>query len=174
MRFPLVLCLLAACVVVGVSPAGAARDGRTTQLRTLSVAVVDQINVVRRAHGLAPLRVSTRLASAAGQHSSEMTRLGYFSHDSAGGGAFWSRVKRYYPRGGFRVWSVGENLVWASPDLGAAGALRMWMGSPEHRANLLSPRWREVGVSAVHASSAPGVYGGDYVTVVTADFGVRR
>jgi uncharacterized protein YkwD len=173
-RLSLALCVLALCLAVGASPAAAAQQGRTVRLQSLTAAVVGQINVVRRSHGLAPLRVSSQLAAAASQHSSEMARQGYFSHESAGGGAFWVRVRRYYPRGGFRLWSVGENLVWASPDLGAAGALRMWMASPEHRANLLSPRWREVGVSAVHASSAPGVYGGGSVTVVTADFGLRR
>ena len=47
------------------------------------------------------------------------------------------------------------------------------MNSPEHRANLLDRSWREVGLSAVHAASAPGVYGGDEVTIVTADFGFR-
>jgi uncharacterized protein YkwD len=47
------------------------------------------------------------------------------------------------------------------------------MNSPPHRANLLSPRWREVGLAAVHVGRAPGVYGGREVTIVTADFGVR-
>jgi hypothetical protein len=39
---------------------------------------------------------------------------------------------------------------------------------------LLTARWREVGLSAVHVNSAPGVYGGNAVTILTADFGVRR
>jgi hypothetical protein len=39
---------------------------------------------------------------------------------------------------------------------------------------LLDPNWREIGVSAVHASSAPGVYNGLPVTIVTTDFGVRK
>jgi hypothetical protein len=39
---------------------------------------------------------------------------------------------------------------------------------------MLNPRWLEVGVGAVYAPSAPGVYGGRDVTIVTADFGVRR
>jgi uncharacterized protein YkwD len=47
------------------------------------------------------------------------------------------------------------------------------MNSPEHRANLLNRKWREMGLSAVHEVNAPGVYGGDEVTIVTADFGVR-
>lgn len=48
------------------------------------------------------------------------------------------------------------------------------MGSPEHRANLLSRDWREIGIAAVHTASAPGVYGGSAVTILTTDFGVRR
>ena len=49
-----------------------------------------------------------------------------------------------------------------------------WLQSPEHRANLLNQRWREVGIGAVFVDSAPGVYSGSPVTIVTADFGVRR
>ncbi len=50
----------------------------------------------------------------------------------------------------------------------------MWMRSPEHRANILAPRWREVGIAAVHLDSAPGLFRGLPVTIVTTDFGVRR
>jgi uncharacterized protein YkwD len=48
------------------------------------------------------------------------------------------------------------------------------MSSPEHRANILDPNWREIGVSAQHVASAPGAYKGLEVTVITTDFGVRR
>ena len=50
----------------------------------------------------------------------------------------------------------------------------MWLGSPEHKKNMLDPHWREIGVSAVHELDAPGVYNGLEVTIVTTDFGVRR
>jgi uncharacterized protein YkwD len=50
----------------------------------------------------------------------------------------------------------------------------MWLNSPKHRKTMLRTRWREVGVGAVQAGSAPGVFGGREVTIVTADFGVRR
>jgi uncharacterized protein YkwD len=49
----------------------------------------------------------------------------------------------------------------------------MWMNSPGHRENLLSRRWREIGLGAVHVASAGGEFGGGPVTVITADFGVR-
>jgi hypothetical protein len=50
----------------------------------------------------------------------------------------------------------------------------MWLNSPPHKKNLLTARWREVGLSAVHVLSAPGTFGSREVTIVTADFGVRR
>jgi hypothetical protein len=39
---------------------------------------------------------------------------------------------------------------------------------------MLTARWRDIGLSAVHLTAAPGTYGGREVTIVTADFGVRR
>ena len=103
-----------------------------------------------------------------------MAARGYFSHDSANGSSFDKRISRYYPIGGSRYWSVGENLLWSSPDVDGAGAIQMWVNSPEHRKILLSSRWREIGLSAIHVTVAPGAFNGLEVTIVTADFGVRR
>jgi uncharacterized protein YkwD len=139
----------------------------------LEVAVVGRINVLRRGRGLRPLRWNGRLAAAADYHSRDMARGGYFEHDSANGTAFWRRIERFYPSRGFRSWTVGENLLWASDTYGAPFAVREWMASPPHRENLLSRDWREVGIGAVTVSSAPGAYGGRAVTIVTADFGAR-
>ena len=74
----------------------------------------------------------------------------------------------------FRPLSVGENLLWSSPDVDPAQAVQLWMASPEHRQNILTARWREIGVGALHADSAPGTNGGRAVTVITTDFGVRE
>ena len=49
----------------------------------------------------------------------------------------------------------------------------MWMKSPPHRKNLLAKNWRQIGLSVKTFSSAPGVYHGLAVTIVTADFGAR-
>jgi len=166
-----------ALVAALAAPAGAHVDGSQRAVRTkaaLASQMLGDVNRLRRSHGLGALRLSPKLNAAAAQHSREMARVGYFSHDSANGSAFWRRVQRYYPSSGRRYWSVGENLLWASPDVDAAGALKMWLASPEHRANLLKGDWREIGLSAVHVPSAPGVYHGLQVTIVTADFGFRR
>jgi uncharacterized protein YkwD len=154
--------------------AGANNDQRQASMRSLEQGLLGKLNGLRHAHGLVPLRVSSSLAAAARQHSAEMAARGYFSHSSANGSSFDSRLGRFYAAAGRRYWSVGENLLWSSPDVDPAGALSMWLNSPEHRRNMLSARWREVGLSAVHAASAPGSFAGREVTVVTADFGVRR
>jgi uncharacterized protein YkwD len=166
--------LAAVALWVVPSPAGATADRPATAMSALEQGVLADINALRRQHGLAPLRLSSRLTAAARQHSAEMAARGYFSHDSANGSSFDRRIARYYPIRGAHYWSVGENLLWSSPDVDAGGALNMWWNSPEHRRNMLTARWREIGLSAVHLAAAPGTYGGREVTIVTTDFGVRR
>jgi uncharacterized protein YkwD len=156
------------------APAVASNQAPATAMSSLEQGVLADVNTLRHEHGLGSLRFSTKLAAAARAHSFEMAKRGYFSHDSVNGSSFDKRIVRYYPLRGTRYWSVGENLLWSSPDVDAAGALSMWMNSPEHRKILLTGRWREIGLSAVHVTGAPGTYGGREVTIVTADFGVRR
>jgi uncharacterized protein YkwD len=168
------LALTAFGLWVVASPAGATSQQPATSLSSLEQGVLADINTLRRQHGLAPLRLSASLSAAARQHSGEMAARGYFSHDSSNGSSFDKRIARYYSMGRNRYWSVGENLLWSSPDVDAGGALNMWWNSPEHRKNMLTARWREIGVSAVHVAAAPGTYAGREVTIVTTDFGVRR
>jgi uncharacterized protein YkwD len=150
--------------------ATAASGGSTTREATLDVLLLREINALRSSHGLAPLRPSAGLTAAASEHSLEMARDGYFAHESRDGSPFWKRVERFYGsrRDGYR--SVGENLAWASPSLDPSSTLRLWLAEPQHRANLLDPRWREFGAAAVHHAGAAGVFGGRAFTVVTADF----
>jgi uncharacterized protein YkwD len=155
-------------------PAQPARpSGSRRLLSALELDIVARINAQRTSRGLRGLRVSRGLTAAANYHTNQMGQLGFFEHESANGAAFWRRIQRFYPaRHGY--WSVGENILWQSPDTSAASAVREWMDSPPHRENILATEWRDIGVSAVHFESAPGAFGGRSVTIVTADFGVRR
>jgi len=159
---------------VVASPVGAASDRPASAVRSLEQGVLAEVNALRHQHGLMPLRLSSGLAAAARQHSTEMASHGYFGHSSANGSSFERRIARFYPRGGRHYWSVGENLLWSSPNVDTTVVLSSWLNSPEHRKNILRRRWREIGLSAVHVPSAPGAYGGREVTIVTADFGARR
>jgi uncharacterized protein YkwD len=169
-----VLVALSAVAVVVVPAAPARHAGRNVSLTTLEQGVLADINAFRAQHGLGALTISPALTDAARQHSRSMATAGYFSHDSADGGVFWRRIQTYYPQGSRGYWSVGENLLWSSPDVDAPGALQLWENSPPHRENLLTARWREIGISAIHVGSAPGTYGNAPVTIITTDFGVRR
>jgi len=142
-------------------------------LSTLESQLLGQINTLRARHSLRRLRLSPGLTAAAAQHSTSMAQKGYFAHESADGSSFFKRIASYYPYRGYSRWSAGENILYSTPDIDSAASLRLWMNSPEHRANLLNRSWRDIGLGALHAASAPGVYNGDAVTVVTADFGVR-
>jgi uncharacterized protein YkwD len=159
-------------VVAGAAAAPA--PARTlTAANTLETQVLGELNKIRRKHGLVPLRISRPLTAAADAHSRAMGTYGFFAHDSRDGSEFWKRVRRFYRPGGYSTWSVGENLLWSSGGLSAAAALKLWMGSAGHRRNILTPRWREIGLSAFSVRSAPGVFGGRDVVIITTDFGVR-
>jgi uncharacterized protein YkwD len=157
-----------ALVLLAAVPAHAAH--RSSSLR---IGILEDLNQIRRGHGLAPLKLSPGLTAAASKHSSEMLALGYFGHRSYDGAAYWRRIKTFYPLVPGGSWSVGENLLWASGSVDAREAVRIWMQSPEHRHNILMPKWRQIGIGIGHKSDAPGVYADLSVTVLTTDFGVR-
>jgi uncharacterized protein YkwD len=175
--------LLGAGNASGRASATAPRTGtqRTTQaglaarvrpLPALEEQLLVEINDLRQEHGRVGLRLNRQLAGSARHHSLSMAEHGYFEHSSLDGSTVWKRDRKY--AGGSRHWAVGENLAWASPGLSARRALELWLASPPHRENLLSPVWREIGVGAMHAISAPGIYEGLEATILTAEFGVRR
>lgn len=164
----------AALLLLGASTAaGATGTARTvTAVDSLERSVLVELNAVRRAHGLVPLRLSRPLSTAADAHSRAMGVHGFFRHDSRDGSPFWQRVQRYYAR--TARWSVGENLLWGTTgSIDARRAVELWMASPGHRKNILTPRWREIGLSAVDVAAAPGIFGGRDVVIVTTEFGVR-
>jgi len=172
LRFALALDVLAAAAFLAESALATGRSERN--LGAMNHQVLAAVNRFRVAHGLVALRESAGLDRSARQHSLEMGRVGYFAHSSADGTVFWRRIRHYYSARGHSYWSVGENLLWESPNVEAAGAMKLWIASPPHLKNLLAPEWRQLGISAVHVVRAPGVFEGRTVTVITTDFGVRR
>lgn len=136
----LVLVALAAATV-RVGPAQAA----TTPAR---VALLDRINVVRVAHGLRRVYPSTLLRGAAKRHSQDMLIRNYFAHTSPAGSTVYDRIVNSGFVSGYASWIGGETLAWGTGTLaGARATVHAWMLSPEHRAILLSPDFRWVGIS---------------------------
>ena len=173
-RILAVLACAAALAAVAAPGAVSSPSTNRSTLVTLESGVLRQLNAIRADHGLVALRPSASLNAAATQHSQEMAEDGYFKHDSFDGTSFSTRISHWYPLAGYRSWSVGENLLWSSPGVDPARALDLWMGSREHRANILNPRWREIGIGAVRSTAASGAFEHLPVTIITTDFGVRR
>jgi uncharacterized protein YkwD len=144
----------AAIVVLLLSTAATAAAGLTRAEARL----LRDLNRVRAAYSLPPLRYDARLQRAARAHTREMLASGTFQH-----GAFGTRMLRFDVRGSL----TGENLAWGTGARANAGAIiSAWLASPEHRANLLRARFTRIGIGDL-----VGVFlGFDSAHVVTADF----
>ena len=73
---------------------------------------------------------------------------------------------------GYRYRTFGENLfagTWGR--VSPRDVVSAWLQSPPHRANMLSPRFRDLGTAPVHAT---GLLDGADAVVWTAAFGSRR
>ena len=149
---------LAAALAASVAVGGQAKAATLTRSE---LALLKVMNQARVAHGLRPLRLDLRLERAARGHSKTMIRTGQFFH-----GAFSRRIRRT----GVKAPRVGENLAWgAGAFVRARAIVNMWLMSPEHRANLLHPGYRTVGVGALRGRFDG--YSG--ALVITTDFAGR-
>jgi uncharacterized protein YkwD len=154
----------------GACDAASSRIGEASDAQ-LSRATLCLLNGERARRGLSRLRLNERLSEAAERHSRDMVRRNYFSHDSLSGASFVDRIRRSGYLRSARSWSVGENLAWGSGSRGTPESiLHAWMNSPAHRANILTRRFREIGIGV--AEGAP-VRVGVPAATYTTDFGSR-
>lgn len=86
--------------------------------------LVDLTNSERRRYGLRPLVVDQNLIKTARYHTRWMISSGQFRHTWLG---------------------VAENIAMGQPNTYAA--IRAWMNSPGHRANILNGRYTRIGTT---------------------------
>ena len=160
-------------VGAGASCAGVEDVPAKTDDAAVGAAVLCLLNGERRDRGLGALKVNAKLGKAAGVQAQDMVKREYFSHRNPEGRNSTDRIRSAgYMSGGGR-WTVGENLAWGVGELASArGLVNAWMNSPPHRANILRPAYREIGVAIAMGTpkdgkEAPGA------TVATT-FGVIR
>jgi uncharacterized protein YkwD len=122
--------------------------------------LVDLANGDRAANDLHGLAVNPTLQYAAQMKANDMALNGYFAHTSPGGVTPW----HWFKEAKYDFAYAGENLAVYFTD--SADVERAWMGSPGHRANLLSPHFTEIGIA-----TAQGVYQGQATTFVVQEFG---
>jgi uncharacterized protein YkwD len=102
--------------------------------------ILTLVNVERKKANLQPLTLNNQLGQAAQNHTNDMVSKSYFSHTSPSGGTMTSRVNAT----GYRYSAIGENIAAGSSTANAT--MTQWMNSPGHRANILNPKFRELGV----------------------------
>jgi uncharacterized protein YkwD len=125
--------LAAASLVLGFSVSALASD------------YAAEISAYRRAHGLSAVRADSRLSAVALKQAQAMASSGSISHSAAG--SFSSRVAS------LRKSRAAENI--AAGFLTFAETLEQWKESAGHRANLLMPGARKVGVASVANAKSP-------------------
>lgn len=139
-----------------------------SNLELAGMATLCLVNRERTTRGLPALASNAILTQAALAHSRDMVHLGYFEHDTPDGRSVGDRLRAAgYAR---RNASGGENIAWGAGKEGTPAAIvAAWMASPGHRADILRPAFREIGVGI--AIGAPLEAVGKPAATYTTDFG---
>jgi uncharacterized protein YkwD len=126
---------------VAIAPAPAATFNTSAYQKN----VLTYVNAHRRANGLAPLTLHWQLTSACQRHANDMGWMNRMTHVGSDGSNGGTRMLR----AGFRWMMWGENIA---VGYGASSSVvYAWMNSPGHRANILNPRFRYMGLGITFA-----------------------
>jgi uncharacterized protein YkwD len=157
---------IAAILTIAPQPAGAQADVAAcpnadanivdVTVPDFEAAVLCGLNQRRAENGLAPLRSNGLLHDAAYIYATSMLSGQFYDHygDFVGNDSRSNVIKRLrfldYIRPGW-AWIVGEVMRGAHPETSTPDlVVQAWMDSPLHRVEILKPRFREVGISAVN------------------------
>jgi uncharacterized protein YkwD len=99
------------------------------------------VNQARAQVSLSPLRGDSLLQQVARAHSADMYQRHYFSHNTPDGKTPYDRMSAQR----FHYVTAGENIAFA-PDVNQA--FSSLMNSPDHKANILNPDFRCIGIGA--------------------------
>jgi hypothetical protein len=124
--------------------------------------VIAITNQKRVEAGLNPLEENTVLSQAALAKGTDMINKNYWAHVAPDGTQPWSFFVNY----GYKYRFAGENL--ARDFSNASSAVDAWMASTSHRENMLSPKYREIGIGVVE-----GELDGVDTTIIVQFFGSK-
>ena len=138
-RLPsLALCLLILTISISAQDAAQPND--------IEKRAFDQTNIARIQNGLPPLAWDSDICRMARAHSELMSREKFFAHATPEGLRLRDRARL----AGIIHYSIlGENIAYNQgyEDPGAF-AVRKWMDSSKHRANILSPEFRAMAIGS--------------------------
>lgn len=113
------------------------------EIAALEQKCLDEVNRLRRAHGLSQLDLDEELLEVARAYSRRMAEERFFAHEDPEGRTVRQRVER----AGIRWRMVGENLAYSNGYTNpVAASLRGWMDSEPHKRNLLDPAYTQTAI----------------------------
>lgn len=132
-----------------------------------AIAVSDQsfvglTNRERELKNLPALKWNPALSSSAWAKATDMCRKNYWAHTAPDGTTGWTFMRQV----GYTYQHVGENL--ARNFTSDEATMEAWMKSPGHRANILKPNYRDIGIASVQCETA-----GKTITITVAHYGER-
>jgi uncharacterized protein YkwD len=142
-------------------------------------AVLCLTNDQRVANGLAKYTSSSLLGGTARKHAQDAVIRKWWidgadPHTNPDGQDPAERISAagYCPSPTF--WQVAENVYWGwgTPLQTPRAAVTWWMNSPPHRANILDPNLKELGVGVTLGAPRPGTY--PDAAVFVQNFGLCR
>jgi len=122
--------------------------------------IINLTNQERASAGLNKLKVDSRLSSAALAKANNMFEEQYWDHFGPNGETPWQFIRG----AGYYYVYAGENL--AKGFSTAEGVHEAWMASTSHRENIMSGKYKDIGVAVVE-----GVLLGKRTTLVVQMFG---
>lgn len=125
--------------------------------------VIELVNKERKSIGLDILTENCRLSQAAQEKSEDMASNNYFAHTSPDGLTPWHWIEE----SGYDYIYAGENL--AINFSSAENQHKAWMESSEHRKNIISPNYGEIGVAVKE-----GNINGKGAVITVQVFGARE
>lgn len=108
-----------------------------------TAALLEGTNDARQTQGLHGLRLNQKLNQAAYLKGKDMFTEQYWAHVSPTGTKPW----KWFADAGYNYSEAGENL--AKNFRTAEATTTAWLNSPEHRANILDPHYKDVGFAVV-------------------------
>ncbi|KKB34768.1 S-layer homology domain-containing protein [Bacillus thermotolerans] len=121
--------------------------------------ILKLVNEERAKAGAPALTLAEDISKVAQKKSEDMAEKDYFDHNSPTYGSPFAMMEQF----GLDYTLAGENI--AAGYQSASAVMEDWMDSPGHRANILNPGYKEIGIGIAN--------GGEYGTYYTQMFIAR-
>jgi hypothetical protein len=171
MRNSLCVVALVLCLVLVSLPASAVRLSPHVEAQGPDPIVTWQVlvNEARLDEGLAPYDLSGQLSAAAQRHADDLAANGFIDPSDPHLGSDGTHEQQRAAEVGYAAWTWNGGQLIVDENVSTHGTIEegmtWFLGHPPHRDNILSPRYREIGIGVAVDDDGHNYY--------VLNFGVR-